>query len=244
VIRPERRRIRDLQVVDVEDLVAIVGREAQAQDRLAAEADEPPRDQRARHRDHLDRQRKAAEDRDQLGVVDDADETAAGRGDDLFPGQRAASALDQGQVAGSLVSAVHVERRSPASFRATSMPANAGVSCSPRRGNRTGDAVAAAKRRDEMIDGGSGTHPDGHPVFEVFERRDCGGFLLRVCVHVLAPEKTVPACAGTVSSLGEPAVGRLSISQPPIHQAKGLLLLRSLFLCLLLGRHDGSPCQC
>src|SRR5262245_7974305 len=52
-----------------------------------------------------------------------------------------------------------------------------------------------------MVDGGSRADADGRPVFDEIERRSRGGFLLRVGVHVLAPEKTVPACAGTVSSL-------------------------------------------
>ena len=65
----------------------------------------------ARHRDHLDRQRKLAEHRHQLRGVADADELARHRGDDLLARQRAAAALDHVQVLGHLVGAVDVDRR-------------------------------------------------------------------------------------------------------------------------------------
>jgi hypothetical protein len=69
-------------------------------------------------------------------------------------------------------------------------------------GHGTGDAVAAVLQRgDEMVDRRTGTDADRRPVLDVVECGEGCSFLLRVCVHVRAPEKTVPACAGTVSSL-------------------------------------------
>ena len=64
---------------------------------------------RKAERHHLDRQRKPAEHRHPLGVVGDDDHAGRCRGNDLFAQQCAAAALDDGEVGGDLVGAVHRE---------------------------------------------------------------------------------------------------------------------------------------
>ena len=76
-LRLQRDRVEDGEPGDVEDHVAVVGGEALAPRRLPAQPHELARDVAARHRDHLDRQRKAAQHGDQLRLVADADELAA-----------------------------------------------------------------------------------------------------------------------------------------------------------------------
>src|SRR5690606_3037326 len=103
-------RIGDPEIVDVQDDVAIVGGGALPPYRLAAgELDQFARDQAARHRDHLDRQREPAQHIDPLGRVDDAHELPAGLGDDLLAGQGRPAALDQAVRRIALVGAIHVE---------------------------------------------------------------------------------------------------------------------------------------
>src|SRR5262245_26817858 len=55
-LRLKRRRVRDPEVVDVEDLVAVVRLESLAQHRLPAERRQLAGDQRAGHGDHFDGQ--------------------------------------------------------------------------------------------------------------------------------------------------------------------------------------------
>ena len=98
-------------------------------------AREPARDLRRRHRDHLDRQRKAAEPLDPLRVVGDADEALGQVGDDLLARQRRAAALDHAAGAVDLVGAVDVDRQrlDLARRRAPRMPMRAQPrACSPR----------------------------------------------------------------------------------------------------------------
>src|SRR6266849_8423817 len=105
----ELGRIQDPHVLNVEDDVAVVGDEIRAQLRMTAELDQLVRGEAARHGDHLDWQRKVPQHADQLRLVDDADELLRHRGDDFFPGQRAATALDHRAVLGHLVGAVDVD---------------------------------------------------------------------------------------------------------------------------------------
>ena len=93
----------------VEDVVAVVRHEALAPDRLSAGLHHLPRHERHGHRNHLDRQREAAERRDELALVDDADEAPRRGGENLLARERAAAALDQMQVLRRLVGAVDVE---------------------------------------------------------------------------------------------------------------------------------------
>ena len=97
--------------VDVEDEVAVVGLKPLAQPRRATESGQPARDLCPGHRDHFDRQRKAAERIDQLALVGDADEGTRDRGDDLFARERATAALDHRKSVIDLVGAVDVDRK-------------------------------------------------------------------------------------------------------------------------------------
>ena len=74
--RFQRHRVGDGQVVHVEDAIAVICGDAFTQYGLAAECDDLPRHIGACHRDHLDRQREAAQHIDQFAVVHDADELA------------------------------------------------------------------------------------------------------------------------------------------------------------------------
>src|SRR5690606_16197039 len=77
--RFHRRRVADLQAMDVQDPVAVVGGDPLAPHGLSAgELDQLARDQAAGHGNHLDRQRELAEHVDALGRIADADELRAG----------------------------------------------------------------------------------------------------------------------------------------------------------------------
>src|ERR1022692_347310 len=110
-LRLERHRIEDSHVLDVENDVAVVGDEVLPELRSSAELDQLVRDEAARHRYHLDRQRKVAQHADQLRLIDDAHKPGCYRGDDLLPGQRAAPTLDHRAVLGHFVGAVDVNRK-------------------------------------------------------------------------------------------------------------------------------------
>src|SRR5437879_9433348 len=105
----ERDRIRDLEIVDIEDVVAVIGHEALAPHGAAAARAELPAYQSARHGDDLDGEGKAPERRDHLRVVEDAHEALRGRGEDLLAGEGAAAALDELPGGGRLVGAVDVQ---------------------------------------------------------------------------------------------------------------------------------------
>jgi hypothetical protein len=103
----QRHRIDDRHV-HVEDEVAVVGAGASAA-RLSAQFHQFARDVGARHRNHFDRQRELAQHADQLARVGNADELLAARGHNFFPRQRAAAALDHGEMLGDFVGAVDVD---------------------------------------------------------------------------------------------------------------------------------------
>src|SRR5581483_768170 len=84
--------------------------DAFAPDGLPAALDELAGDVAARHRDHLDRQRKAPEHVDALARIDHADEGLRRRGDDLLARERRAAALDEPLVRIAFVGAVDVKR--------------------------------------------------------------------------------------------------------------------------------------
>jgi len=86
-----------------------VGGEALAQAGLAAEFHQFARHVGTRHRDHFDRQREFAEHPDQLAFVGDAMITACCRRRRFFARQRAAAALDHGEMLGDFVGAVDVD---------------------------------------------------------------------------------------------------------------------------------------
>src|SRR3569623_1130447 len=99
----------DLQIAHVEDEIAVVGGEALTQYGLAAELYEFARDVAARHGDHLDGQWKGAEHVHEFGFVGDADEFLGDRRHDLLARECAAAALDEMEILGGLVGAVHIE---------------------------------------------------------------------------------------------------------------------------------------
>ena len=141
--RLQRHRVGDLQAVHVEDLVAVVGDEPLAIDRLSAE----PHQLRATYERAIGITSTGSGNvpstGDQLGFVDDADEAARCGGDDLLARQRAAAALDQ-------VSAARRTRRRrrctgrgrPSALRSrTSMPC-----CLQTRGGALGTRDGAPMR--------------------------------------------------------------------------------------------------
>ena len=136
-----------------------------------------------------------------LDLIGDAHEFAAGRGDDLFPGQGAAAALDEVQISGGLVGAVHVDRdfvhgvqiqdRNPVLLQAL------------RGGDGAGDGafdlmLDFRQGIDEEIGGGTGADPDDGTRLDVFQGglgnglsswSSCDIVILRV---VVACEKSYP----------------------------------------------------
>src|SRR3569833_1237262 len=99
----------DLQITYIEDEIAVVGGVALTQHGLAAVLYEFARDVGARHGEHFDGQWKGAEDVHEFGFVGDADEFLGDRRHDLLARECAAAALDQMEVLGGLVGAVHIE---------------------------------------------------------------------------------------------------------------------------------------
>ena len=105
------------QVVDIEDVIAVVGDEVGADvaqglaspDGSCAQLLQFACHLIAGHRDHFDGERKAAEGLDEFGIVGDADELRGGLGDDFLARQRTAAALDEVAQAGGLVGPIHVQ---------------------------------------------------------------------------------------------------------------------------------------
>ena len=93
----------------IDDLVTVVGEHVLAPQRLPAELHHLTRHVRTSHRNHFDRQRKAAEHIDHLALIDDTDEATRCRRDDLLAGQCATAALDESTVPIGLVCAINVE---------------------------------------------------------------------------------------------------------------------------------------
>src|SRR5690242_5037546 len=110
-LRFQLGRIEDSEVLDVENDVAVVRDEMLAQLGMSPELHELVGDMATSHGNHFDRQRVVSEHADELRLVDDADELLGHRRDDLFPGQRAASAFDHRSVRSRLVRAVDVDRQ-------------------------------------------------------------------------------------------------------------------------------------
>jgi hypothetical protein len=157
----------------VQDHVAVVGDDAVAPHGLSAERHQFARDVAARHRDHLDGQRERAQHRHLLGRIDDADELAAGRGDDLFARERRAAALDEAIARVALVGAVHVQRQRADGVEVEHVDAAFLEQLRALLGTRYRalDAVAfAAQRLDEPAHGGAGADADDVAVHDVTHR--------------------------------------------------------------------------
>src|SRR5690625_386117 len=98
-----------VEVVHVENDIAVVGNGALAVVGPATEFDQLAGDVAASHGNDLNRQRELTEEFHTLGLVDDADEFVGDVGNDLFPRQRAAAALDQFKVGVDLVRAIDIQ---------------------------------------------------------------------------------------------------------------------------------------
>src|SRR5690606_24719295 len=163
-------RIMDLQVVHIEDHVAVIRHHAVAVHRVAAELDDFPGDVAAGHGDDLHRQRELAEGGDQLAFIRNADEGAGDGGDDLLPGQGSAAALDQFQVPVGLVGTVHVVvqvgdivqviDRNPVLLEALGGGFGAGHGAIEK-------TLVAGQGVDETVGGRAGPDPDDAPVFQI-----------------------------------------------------------------------------
>src|SRR5258708_3043315 len=80
--------------VHTEDVVAVVRDDPAPPYRAPAELLELAGHERARHRNHFDRQGEAAAHVDQLRVLDDGEKSVRRGGDDLLPGEGCVTALD------------------------------------------------------------------------------------------------------------------------------------------------------
>ncbi len=160
----------------VEDLAAVVGQIILSQHRLTTHCRQLACNQSSRHRDYLHRQWKASESVYQLAVVCDADEAAAGLGDDLFPRERAPAALDQLQVTVGFIGSVDIDRKLVHGIQVEYLDAVLLEALGRRlgAGNRCLDSPfhPGGKDIDEVIDGGAGAHAEHGAGLYIFE----GGF--------------------------------------------------------------------
>ena len=140
----------------------------------------------ASHGDDLDRQREAAEYRNELARIDDADEFLRDRSDDLLARERAAAALDHVHFAADLVGAIDVDRQvihlvEIENLDAVAFEALAGVFGA---GDGTDDAVLhAGQRVDEQARRRAGADADDLAFDHVIERGMRDGFLEFVLGH-------------------------------------------------------------
>ena len=147
----------------IQDLIAVVGREALAQPRRAAQRSQLARYVGAAHRNHFDRQREAAQHLDPLAGISDADETLGHGRHDLLARQSPAPALDHRQAGVDLIGAVHVHRhrRHVVQVDHRQAPlAQAGrtaFGACDGRGNRI---TMGSQRVDEKVRGRSGADAD------------------------------------------------------------------------------------
>ena len=182
----QRHRIADHEIVHVEDHVAVVGHEAGTQHWPPAQLAHFAGDVFARHRNHFDRQRKAAQLVDELARVGDAHETPRDGRDDLLARERAAAAFDHRQATVHFVGAVDVDRDVVDVVEIEHRKAQLAQPGRGRLGTRHGAADARAhvgQGRDEVIGGGAGADAEDAAVRYLFERRTGDGALLFVLVH-------------------------------------------------------------
>ncbi len=161
--------IQDFQVLQVEDDIAVVGHEAFTVHRLSAQCRQLTTDVGARHRNHLHRQRESAEQVDLLALIDDADELLGHRRNDLFTGQRAATALDQIQVRIELVGAIDVELHLADRVQVEHLNAMTPQALGGRFGAGHGageTALDRGQRVDKTVGSGAGAHADNAVAVE------------------------------------------------------------------------------
>src|SRR2546421_2523960 len=239
-LRFELDRIHDAHVLDIEDDVAIVGNEVRAQLRVTAELDQLLRGEAAGHGNHFDRQRKVAQHADQLRLVDDADEFLCHRGDDLFPRQRAAAALDHRAVLGHLVGAVdvdgqHVDRGELEHGDAVTLQPLCRLD---RARHRTLDAMLDLRQLvDEKVSRRAAAHADVGIVDDVPDRFAGDEMFLLVLGHdfLRAGGRSVqtPSNASAANPIDSLSVGcgwmvlPISTASAPISIASAISLIRS-----------------
>ncbi len=174
----------------IENLVAVVGDEALAVDRLTADLHQLAGNHAARHRNDFDRQREGAQPLDQLALIHHTDELLCRLSNDLFAGKRAAAAFDELQMAVGFVRTVDINRniadfiefehRNAVFLQATAAGFGAG--------NGAFDTpLDAGQGIDEEVDRGAGAHADNGAGLDIFE---CGfgrQALLRILGHAFSP---------------------------------------------------------
>src|SRR6202521_72855 len=238
-LRFELDRIQDAHVLDVEDDVAVVGDEVRAQLRVTAELDQLVRGEAAGHGNHFDWQREVPEHADQLRLVDDAHELLRHRGDDLFPGQRAAAALDHRAVLGHLVGAVdvdgqHVDRGELEHGDAVTLQPLCGLD---RACHRPLDAMLdLGQLVDEKVGRRAAAHADVGGVDDVLDRFAGDQMFLLVLGHFLrAGGRSVqtPSNASAANPIDSLSVGcgwmvlPISTASAPISIASAISLIKS-----------------
>src|SRR3984893_3848384 len=239
-LRFELDRIHDPHVLDVEDDVAVVGDEVRAQLRVAAELDQLVRGEAAGHGNHFDWQWEVPQYADQLRLVDDADEFLRHRGDDLFPGQRAAAALDHRAVLGHLVGAVdvdgqHVDRGELEHGDAVSLQPLCRLD---RACHRTLDAMLdLGQLVDEKVGRRAAAHTDIGIVDDILDRFAGDQMFLLVLGHAFlrAGGRSVqtPSNASAENPIDSLSVGcgwmvlPISTASAPISIASAISLIRS-----------------
>ena len=95
--------------MNIKNVVAVVGHESLAPDRLRPQFEELASDEFLGHRQNFDWQREGSEHPYQLGVVDDADKSSGGARQDFFPRQCAAAALYELQTLVRFVGPIDVQ---------------------------------------------------------------------------------------------------------------------------------------
>ncbi|MNF57154.1 hypothetical protein D3C84_386710 [compost metagenome] len=154
----------------VEDDVAVVGDNALAVNRVAAQFHQLPGHMAAGHGDNLHGQGEGAKHRHQLAAVGNADEGLGDGSDDFFARQGRATAFDQGQVLVAFVGTIDVELkladgvqfvdRDPVALQARGGGLGAG-DCAVEGTLVLGQGV------DKAVGGRTGTHADNALVVEL-----------------------------------------------------------------------------
>ena len=182
----QRAGLHDLQTLDVENDVAVIGSEPLSQFRYTAVFYDFTRHITLCHRNHLDRQRKFPHDPDQFGFITDTDKLAAGRGDNLLAGQRATTALDQVQLFIGFVCAIDIDRQLTGLVQlhhrdAVTLQA---LGAGNRAGHGTVDLpLDRCKRIDKEISGRTGTYTDDGAGLYIFDGRFGNLFFQCILVH-------------------------------------------------------------
>src|SRR5581483_11443315 len=161
--------VGDRQVVNVEDVIAIVGDASLPPDRSSSEGDELTCDERARHGNDFDREWELAEPIDDLAVVHDANELRRSGRYDLLASQCGAPTLDELTGTRRLVGAIDIEPESVDLVQIEYLdtdPLQAFSRCVGAR-DRPADAFTVAREGfDEEVHRRASAHADDRAVLE------------------------------------------------------------------------------